>query len=120
MPCTHSSTIRAGQPWDKPGHDDWQRFWSKPDPEVAKNRLPTVVQPDVVGYWPGGGGSVRGIQEYLQRVLDFIDFVPDLSLRAAALLRDDREVRSPFESCRDGKGDGRLAQCTGGDVPRYF
>src|ERR1700737_5532057 len=27
MPCTSSSTIRAGQPWDKPGDDDDVGEW---------------------------------------------------------------------------------------------
>ena len=61
--------------------DSWQRFWSSPDAEVAKKRVPTIVQPDVVGHWPGGGGKVRGIKSYLQRVLDFIRLVPDLRLQ---------------------------------------
>lgn len=61
--------------------ESWARFWSKPDPEVARQRVQTVVQPDVVGYWPASSRAVRGKSDYLQRVLDFIDFVPDLSLQ---------------------------------------
>jgi uncharacterized protein (DUF1330 family) len=69
---------RAADGWSV---ESWRRFWSKPDPEVARRRVPTVVRPDVVGHWPGGWGTVRGIDNYLQRVLDFMRLVPDLSLK---------------------------------------
>ena len=68
---------RAAAGWSV---ESWQRFWSKPDPEVATRRVPAVVRPDVVGHWPGGWGTVRGIDDYLHRVLDFIRLVPDLRL----------------------------------------
>jgi uncharacterized protein (DUF1330 family) len=62
--------------------EGWARFWRDPDPEVAKRRVPTVVHPEgVVGYWPGGGPPVRGLQEYLQRILDLLSLVPDLQLK---------------------------------------
>jgi hypothetical protein len=72
------SLFRAGG-WSIEG---WARFWGDPDPEVAKRRVPTVVHPDgVVSYWPGGGPPVRGLQEYLQRIVYFLSLVPDLHLK---------------------------------------
>jgi len=61
--------------------EGWARFWAKPDPEIARRRLPTVVHPDgIIGYWPGGGPPVRGLADYLQRILDLLDLAPDLHL----------------------------------------
>ncbi len=78
--------IVLGSPEQAPRADGWSveswgRFWSKPDPEVAKKRVPTVVRRDVVGHWPGGGGRVQCISDYLQRVLDLVDLVPDRTLK---------------------------------------
>jgi hypothetical protein len=61
--------------------ESWAAFWRAPDPDVARQRVPTVVTPDVVGYWPRDAEPVRGAVEYRDRILALLAMVPDLRLR---------------------------------------
>jgi SnoaL-like polyketide cyclase len=74
-----SSTTPTG-PWSI---ENWRGFWSDPSPAVALKRVPLVVAPDVVGYWPRAPRPVRGREEYAQRIVDLLTLVPDLRLELA-------------------------------------
>jgi hypothetical protein len=60
--------------------ESWAAFWGNPTPEVAAERVPQVVAPDVVGYWPRASEPVRGREEYSRRIIDLLTLVPDLRL----------------------------------------
>jgi hypothetical protein len=60
--------------------DGWRAFWNAPSPEVALERVPTVVTPDVEAVWPRAPGRLRGSGEYVQRIVDLLAVVPDLRL----------------------------------------
>ena len=60
--------------------DGWRAFWRAPSPEVALERVPTVVTPDVEAVWPRVPGRLRGSGEYTRRVVDLLAVVPDLRL----------------------------------------
>jgi hypothetical protein len=60
--------------------DGWRAFWSAPSAEVALERVPTVVTPDVVAVWPRIPEPVRGSGEYARRIVDLLAVVPDLRL----------------------------------------
>jgi hypothetical protein len=60
--------------------ESWRSFWANPSIEIASKRVPTVVQPDVSGYWPTAAEPVRGTAMYLKRVVQFLTLVPGLRL----------------------------------------
>lgn len=60
--------------------DGWRAFWANPSPEVALERVPTVVTPDVEAVWPRIPGRLRGRDEYARRIVDLLALVPDLRL----------------------------------------
>jgi uncharacterized protein (DUF1330 family) len=94
--------------------EGWARFWAKPDPEIARRRLPTVVHPDgVLGYWPGGGPPVRGLADYLQRILDLLDLIPDLHLTLEEQAVGDDNVFLRWTG--SGTGPDGPFQCNGVD-----
>ncbi|PCI47270.1 MAG: hypothetical protein COB49_07440 [Alphaproteobacteria bacterium] len=61
--------------------ENWIGFWSAPDAEAARQRLPTVTWPDVSAFWPGGAPTVHGTREYCEYVEALLDLVPDLKLK---------------------------------------
>ncbi|WP_049813141.1 nuclear transport factor 2 family protein [Bradyrhizobium japonicum] len=61
--------------------DSWRNFWANPSIDVARKRVPTVVSPEVVGYWPSIKEPVRGTEMYLTRVVQFLTLIPDLRLK---------------------------------------
>jgi hypothetical protein len=61
--------------------ESWAAFWRAPDPDLARRRVPIVVTPDIVGYWPRSREPVRGATAYCQRILDLLTIVPDLRLQ---------------------------------------
>jgi len=76
----------------------WQRFWAAPDPEVARARVPTIVTPDVVGYWPFATKTASGTIGYRDRILALLALVPVL-WRIAAIVHeadlDDQRYDAP-------------------------
>lgn len=48
-------------------------FWKAPD----LGSIASIVTDDVVGYWPGGR-VVRGREEYVKALQEFLDLLPDL------------------------------------------
>ena len=60
--------------------DSWRNFWANPSIEIARRRVPTVVQPDVSGYWPTVVEPVRGTEMYLKRITQFLTLVPNLHI----------------------------------------
>src|SRR5262245_33428595 len=60
--------------------ESWNAFWSAPSIEIARTRVPSVVHPDVIGYWPRQK-PIHGVTDYLQRIVDILTMVPDLRLK---------------------------------------
>ena len=60
--------------------DGWRAFWAAPSPDVALERVPTVVTPDVEAVWPCFPGRLRGRDAYAERIVDLLALVPDLRL----------------------------------------
>jgi len=57
--------------------EGWKASWADPSPERVKIRVPTIAAPGIAGYWPRTTRPVRGPQEYAQRIIDLLTFVPD-------------------------------------------
>ena len=57
--------------------DGWKAAWADPSPERVKIRVPTIAAPGIAGYWPRTTRPVRGPQQYAQRIIDLLTFVPD-------------------------------------------
>ena len=72
-----SLAANSARGWSVEG---WRAFWSAPSAEVALERVPTVVTPDVVAVWPRIPEPVRGSDEYARRIVDLLAVVPDLRL----------------------------------------
>ncbi len=72
-----SASAKSTRGWSV---DGWRAFWSAPSPEVALQRIPTIVTPDVEAVWPRVPGRLRGSAEYARRVVDLLALVPDLRL----------------------------------------
>jgi SnoaL-like domain len=72
-----SNPAKSARGWSVEG---WRAFWSAPSAEVALERVPTVVTPDVVAVWPRIPEPVRGSDEYARRIVDLLALVPDLRL----------------------------------------
>jgi hypothetical protein len=70
-------SARTARGWSVEG---WRAFWSAPSAEVALERVPSVVTPDVVAVWPRIPEPVRGSGEYGRRIVDLLTMVPDLRL----------------------------------------
>lgn len=64
--------------------EHWAALWARPHPALAGR----VVTPDVVGYWPGDAGPVRGVTQYKQRIARVLEQVPDLRLEVAEHARN--------------------------------
>src|SRR6266481_2502570 len=93
--------------------DSWRNFWANPSIEVALKRVPTVVRPDVLGYWPTIREPVRGTEMYLKRVVQFLTLIPDLRLKLeeCATNGDDTFLRWSAT----GKGPGGPIELNGVD-----
>jgi hypothetical protein len=57
--------------------EGWQASWANPSPDRIRQRMPMISKPDITGYWPRTTRPVRGQQEYAQRIIDLITFIPD-------------------------------------------
>ena len=57
--------------------EGWQASWANPSPDRIRQRVPMISKPDITGYWPRTTRPVRGQQEYAQRIIDLITFIPD-------------------------------------------
>jgi len=57
--------------------EGWKASWADPSPERVKIRVPTIAAPGIAGYWPRTTRPVRGPQQYAQRIIDLLTFVPD-------------------------------------------
>ena len=71
-----SLAANSARGWSVEG---WRAFWTAPRAEVALERVPTVVTPDVVAVWPRIPEPVRGSDEYA-RIVDLLTLIPDLRL----------------------------------------
>lgn len=72
-----SASAKSTRGWSV---DGWRAFWSAPSPEVALERVPKIVTPDVEAVWPRIPGRLRGRGEYAERIVDLLSLVPDLRL----------------------------------------
>jgi len=54
--------------------EDWGKTWINPDKARVLVGVPAIAMPDIGGYWPYTTRPVRGPQEY---VIDLLDFIPD-------------------------------------------
>jgi hypothetical protein len=57
--------------------EGWQASWANPSPDRIRQRMPMISKPEITGYWPRTTRPVRGQQEYAQRIIDLITFIPD-------------------------------------------
>jgi hypothetical protein len=57
--------------------EGWKAAWADPSPERVRTRVPLIAAPDIAGYWPRTTRPVRGPQEYGQRIVDLLTFIPD-------------------------------------------
>jgi hypothetical protein len=60
----------------------FERFWAKP--VATEERVPQIVAPDIVGYWPGCDAPVRGARKYWKVIADLLALCPDFTLRVLA------------------------------------
>src|SRR5262245_43861155 len=58
--------------------EDWGKTWMNPSKARVLARVPAIALPDIAGYWPQTTRPVRGPQEYARRIIDLLDFIPDL------------------------------------------
>jgi ketosteroid isomerase-like protein len=97
--------------------DNWAAFWSAPDPQVAKLRVPAIVRDDVVAYWPADALPLRGKQQYVEAVVLALELAPDLRLQ-----REDWATNGDLTFIRwSGAGtrqDGTRFVCRGVDCIR--
>jgi ketosteroid isomerase-like protein len=56
--------------------ESFREFWAKPDLSSPSED----IHDDVVGYWPGTDEPVRGRDEYLGKLRELLERVPDLTL----------------------------------------
>lgn len=57
--------------------ETFREFWANPDlPAHSED-----IHDEVLGYWPGTDEPVRGRDEYLGKVHDLLERVPDLTVR---------------------------------------
>jgi SnoaL-like domain len=75
---TQAATPVAEQP-PSPTIEGFARFWENPNPAV----LPPFLAEDVVGYFPGDAEPVRGRDDYVARIAQFLALLPDLRLEVA-------------------------------------
>ena len=59
--------------------EDWGNTWRNPSKARVLARVPAIATPDIAGYWPQTTRPVRGPQAYAKRIIDLLDFIPDLS-----------------------------------------
>jgi len=89
----------------------WQRFWAAPDPEVARARVPTIVTPDVVGYWPFATKTASGTIGYRDRILALLALVPDLRLEMKETAAEANHIFIRWTGA--GTGPHGRFECTG-------
>jgi hypothetical protein len=73
------SAVIASQPIWTPA--TWNAFWSNPKPEIAAQRVPQVVTPDVIGVWPRASRHVVGVDAYTRRIVALLELLPDFRAR---------------------------------------
>ena len=56
----------------------WGKPWRNASKARVLARVPAIVMPDIAGYWPHTTRPVHGPQEYAKRIIDLLDFIPDL------------------------------------------
>jgi hypothetical protein len=61
--------------------EGWAQFWTAPTVEIARERVPFVCSPSVVGYWPRQPEPVRGVADYCQHIVDLLTMIPDAHLK---------------------------------------
>lgn len=71
-----SKTVDTARSWSVEG---FERFWSKPEPDV----VPAVLTDDVVGHWPGRSQPVRGRAAYTDCIRALVAALPDIRLSVA-------------------------------------
>jgi SnoaL-like domain len=54
----------------------WAAFWAAPE----LSRGMDILADDIVGYWPGDGEPVRGIEAYAAKIAELLTAAPDLRL----------------------------------------
>ena len=59
--------------------EDWGNTWRNPNKARVLARVPAIATPDIAGCWPQTTRPVRGPQAYAKRIIDLLDFIPDLS-----------------------------------------
>ena len=69
------STVIRPQPTWSPA--SWSAFWSNPTPEIAMQRVPQIVTPDIVGVWPRASKHVVGVDAYTRRIVGVLRLLPD-------------------------------------------
>lgn len=52
-------------------------FWAAPDLSQGLD----ILADDIVGYWPGDSGPVRGLEAYTAKIAEILDAAPDLQLQ---------------------------------------
>jgi hypothetical protein len=68
--------IRRRRAWSV---ESFERFWAKPDPELATG----VLSDDVVGYWAGRDTPVYGKEDYTACIAALVDGLPGVYLTVA-------------------------------------
>ena len=58
--------------------EDWGNTWRNPSKARVLARVPAIATPDIAGHWPYTTRPVRGPQDYARRIIDLLDFIPDL------------------------------------------
>jgi hypothetical protein len=72
----HSTPTATRRSWSV---EMFERFWANPDPAL----VPTVLTDDVVGYWAGRDGAVRGKEAYTACVAALVEALPDVCITVA-------------------------------------
>ena len=90
--------------------ETFARFWANPDLSVPSDDLAE----DVVGYWPGEEGPVRGRDAYVGALRELLARVPDLTLRVAESADNGENLFIRWVAHATG-ADGRPIEHTGVD-----
>ena len=69
-----STVIRKQTAWSP---QSWSDFWANPKPEIAMQRVPQIVTPDIVGIWPRASKHVVGTDAYTRRIVEVLRLLPD-------------------------------------------
>lgn len=79
----HATTLQANR-WSV---ELFAAFWS--EPRAQRDRIPSFLAPDIVGYWPGRSTPVRGAKQYWDYVCTLLEIVPDIRVRVRHYLLND-------------------------------